>query len=197
MAQHKKEITRADILDMETFEKERAERRKRLVAVKKNRRIEVGPYATFYFENYDTMWHQIHEMLYIERGGEDQIKDELAAYNPLIPQGRDLSATVMFEIDDPDRRKRVLGKLGGVETQMYIRIGARKIMAEAEGDIDRTTAEGKASSVHFVHFPFGDEDVAAFADPGTEAFVGIGHREYNHLTPVPEAMRAELLKDFD
>ena len=85
----------------------RAERRKRMSEIKKDRRLEVGPFATFYFESYDTMLHQVHEMLFIEKGGAEQLPDELAAYNPLIPQGSELVATVMFEIDDPLRRARV------------------------------------------------------------------------------------------
>ena len=93
--------------------------------IKKNRRLEVGPFATFYFESYDTMLHQVHEMLFIEKGGAEQLPDELAAYNPLIPQGSELVATVMFEIDDPVRRARVLGMLGGVEHKAFIRVGAR------------------------------------------------------------------------
>ena len=78
----------------------------RIAAIKQNRRVEVGPFATFYFENYDTMWHQVHEMLHIERGGEAQIADELEAYNPLIPQGDELIATVMFEIEDAGAARR-------------------------------------------------------------------------------------------
>ena len=109
------EITRADIMDMAEYAKIRAAKRKELVGVKKNRRVPIGPYATFYFESYETMWLQIHEMLYIEKGGENQIPDELAAYNPLIPKGRELVATLMFEIDDETLRKSILGRLGGVE----------------------------------------------------------------------------------
>src|SRR5690348_3628478 len=92
----KREITRADILDHAAYAKDRREYKKRVTDLKRDRRVEVGPFVTFYFENYDTMWHQIHEMLYIEKGGEQQIADELEAYNPLIPQGEELSATVMI-----------------------------------------------------------------------------------------------------
>ena len=100
----KREITPDDILGLEDYEKVRAERKQRIAEVKKNRRVSVGPDATFYFESYDTMLHQVLEMLYIEKGGDDQIPDELSAYNPLIPNGRELVATLMFEIDEPDRR---------------------------------------------------------------------------------------------
>ena len=94
----KRSITRADILPIERYVSERRQLKSHISAIKQKRRVKVGPYATFYFENYETMWHQVHEMLYIERGGEAQIKDELEAYNPLIPQGDELVATVMFEI---------------------------------------------------------------------------------------------------
>jgi hypothetical protein len=101
MTAMKKEITPADILPYETYAKERKARRAAITAMKKNRRVEVGPYATFYFENYDTMFQQIQEMLHIEKGGAEQLEDELRAYNPLIPQGNELVATIMFEINDP------------------------------------------------------------------------------------------------
>ena len=159
-AAHKKEITPADILPTAEYAKRRAAMRADIVAKKKNRRLEVGPFATFYFECYETMLQQVQEMLHIEKGGEAQIADELRAYNPLIPKGNELVATVMFEIDDPVRRGRVLGRLGGVENTMFIKLGEDKIKSVAEEDQDRTTAEGKASSVQFVHFPFTREQIA-------------------------------------
>ncbi|SMH56684.1 DUF3501 family protein [Azospirillum agricola] len=192
----KTEITRADIMPMAQYAEERLARRKALVAVKRNRRVSVGPHATFYFENYETMWQQIHEMLHIEKGGEEQIADELHAYNPLIPKGRELVATVMFEIDDPERRDRVLSALGGVEGFMTIRLAGQAIAGRPEGDVERTNAAGKTSSVHFLHFDFTDEQVAAFREPGAQVLVGIGHPNYGHLAVMPEAVRAELAKDF-
>ena len=113
----KRRITRADIIPLDEYTRTRRERRKAVTELKKKRRVEVGPFATFYFESYETMWHQIHEMLYIEKGGEQQISDELEAYNPLIPQGQELIATVMIEIEDPMRRARVLATLGGIESK--------------------------------------------------------------------------------
>ena len=192
-----KSITRDDILPFDEYAASRKERKKALTEVKKNRRMEVGPHATFYFENYETMWHQIHEMLYIERGGEDQIPDELAAYNPLIPQGRELIATVMFEIGDPVRRANVLGALGGVEETMFISIDGEKIPGQAETDVDRTTADGKASSVQFVHFPFTDAQVEAFAAGTAEVAVGFAHPSYSHAAGMPAHVRKALSDDFD
>ena len=109
-----KSISAADILPPAEYAKVRVERRRRVTELKQHRRFEVGPFATFYFESFDTMLHQVHEMLFIEKGGDEQLPDELAAYNPLIPRGEELVATVMLEIDDPVHRARALANLGGV-----------------------------------------------------------------------------------
>lgn len=193
----KKEITRADIMPLADYEAVRKEKRAQITAVKKNRRMDVGPDCSFYFENYDTMWHQVHEMLAIEKGGAEQIPDELEAYNPLVPQGRELTATVMFEIDDEVRRKNVLNRLGGVEDRMFIEVGGERIMSRAEADADRTTAEGKASSVQFVHFDFTDAQIEAFKQAGAQVLVGIDHESYGHIAAMPEATRQALAGDFD
>ncbi|MCP5366306.1 MAG: DUF3501 family protein [Hyphomicrobiales bacterium] len=192
----KREITRDDIIPMDAYGTERKERRRKVTEMKKDRRVSVGPDATFYFENYDTMWHQVHEMLYIERGGEEQIEDELRAYNPLIPQGDELVATMMFEIDDADRRDRVLRGLGGVEDTISLRFAGETVPAVPEADVDRTSAEGKTSSVHFLHFPFTREQAASFAQPGTEVILAIGHSNYGHMAILPEATRAALAADL-
>lgn len=193
----KKEITRADVMELAEYEPIRKDKRREMAAVKKIRRMEVGPFCTFYFESYDTMWHQIHEMLAIEKGGEEQIPDELEAYNPLIPQGKELTATVMFEIDDEVRRKNVLNRLGGVEDHMFVEIGGERIMSRAEEDADRTSAEGKASSVQFVHFDFTPAQIEAFKTPGTQVLVGIDHENYGHIAVMSEAARESLAADFD
>ena len=190
------EITNADILPMEEFAKIRKTKRQELVAVKKNRRIAIGPDATCYFECYETMWWQIHEMLFIEKGGEAQIPDELAAYNPLIPKGQELVCTVMFEIDDPDRRAAILAKLGGVEETMFLEFSGQTVDGVPEADVDRTSADGKASSVQFIHFPFTADQIAAFREPGTAVTIGFRHPEYAHMTIMPEAVRAALSEDF-
>lgn len=193
----KHEITRGDIMPLDAYLKLRRGKRQEMAALKRNRRVEVGPHATFYFESYETMWYQVHEMLAIEKGGEEQIPDELAAYNPLVPNGTELVATVMFEIDDPVRRQSVLGRLGGVEEKMFLTVAGEKIAARAETDTDRTTAEGKASSVQFVHFDFSPEQVAAFRRDGTQVLVGVEHPAYGHMAVMPEAVRAALAQDFD
>ena len=193
----KHEITRGNIMAMDDYAKIRRERRSEVVALKRNRRMEVGPVAVFYFESYATMWHQVHEMLHIERGGEDQIADELAAYNPLIPKGQELVATVMFEIDDEARRRTFLARLGGIEETAFLRFGGEKVAGVPEADVDRTTADGKASAVQFVHFPFTGSQIEKFRTAGAEVIIGFDHPEYSHMAVMSDAVRAALAEDFD
>ena len=190
------EITRSEIMPMSEYGAIRNDRRKALVAIKKLRRVPIGPDATFYFESYDTMWFQIHEMLFIEKGGEEQIADELAAYNPLIPKGRELVATLMFEIDDEVLRRSILGRLGGVEETVFMKFGDHEVIAVAEEDIDRTTADGKASSVQFLHFKFTDEQAEAFRSGDGDIVLGMRHENYPHMTRVQPATRKALAADF-
>ena len=196
MMTRKTELTRDDIMPMTEYAKIRKERRREIVAAKRDRRMEIGPVAVCHFESYDSMWQQVHEMLFIEKGGEEQIADELAAFNPLIPKGQELVCTVMFEIDEPARRKAFLSKLGGVEEAMTIEFAGETVMGVPEEDVDRTTADGKASSVQFLHFPFSSSQIAAFREPGTQVLVGFKHPEYAHLTVMPEATRDALARDF-
>jgi uncharacterized protein DUF3501 len=184
------------IIPLAEYAPQRAERRKRMSEIKKNRRLEVGPFATFYFENYDTMLHQVHEMLFIEKGGAEQLPDELAAYNPLIPQGAELVATVMFEIDDPIRRARVLATLGGVEDKAFIRVGGEVVRGVAEEDQERSREDGKASSVQFLRFPFTAPQIAAFKSGAGDVVVGFDHPSYGHMAVMPAAVRQALGQDF-
>ena len=193
----KRQLSRADILPLDEYVKIRRERRREISELKKRRRVEVGPFATAYFENFDTMWQQVQEMLYIEKGGEAQIADELAAYNPLIPRGRELVATVMFEIDDPDRRARELARLGGIETQAFIEVSGDKVRGEPDPTRENTSPEGKASSVQFLRFPFTPAQIAAFKAPGARILVGFDHPNYGHMATMPEPVRAALAEDFD
>ena len=197
MMANKHEITRDDILPIDVYAAERKDNRARIVEVKRHRRLEVGPVCTFYFENFETMWHQVHEMLFIERGGEAQVADELSAYNPLIPKGRELVATVMFEIDEPIRRKSFLSRLGGVEETAFLEFAGERVLGQPETDVDRTTADGKASSVQFIHFPFTAQQIAKFKAADTQVVIGFSHPEYAHMTVMPEAVRQALGKDFD
>ena len=196
MTTAKREIARADILPGEVYAEQREAQRARVRAIKKNRHLDVGPVCSFYFESYDTMWYQVHEMLYIERGGEAQIADELAAYNPLVPKGDELVATVMFEIDEPERRAALLAKLGGIEESAFLRVAGETVPGVAETDLDRTTAKGKASSVQFIHFPLSPAQITQFKTPGAEVIVGFTHPAYGHMASLPETVRAALATDL-
>ena len=196
MPREKKEILKEDIMPLDVYIKNRKELRKNIVNFKKNRRIALGPYATFYFESYETMLAQVQEMLYIEKGGDEQLKDELIAYNPLIPNGKELTATLMFEIDNPVSRSAFLSKVGGIEEKVFIKINGESIKAISEEDVDRTSAEGKASSVQFIHFKFSDEQIQKFKLDGAEVEIGIDHKEYSHTTKLSSANLSSLSADF-
>ena len=192
----KREIQKEDIMPLDIYIKNRKELRKNIVSFKKDRRIALGPYATFYFESYETMLAQVQEMLYIEKGGDEQLKDELTAYNPLIPNGKELTATLMFEIDNPVSRSTFLSKVGGIEEKVFIKIDGELIKAIPEEDVDRTSAEGKASSVQFIHFKFTDEQIQKFKSDGSEVEIGIDHREYFHTTKLSTTNLSSLSADF-
>ena len=189
-------VTRADLLADADYAKVRKERRAALLPVKRLRRIELGPFCTVYFESFDTMLFQIQEMLLTEGGGEAQIEDELHAYNPLIPQGSELVATVMFEIDDPVRRATTLARLGGVENDFFLQIADERAPGVPEGDVERTREDGKASSVHFLRFALTSAQIAVFRDPKTQILIGCDHPDYSHMAGLSPATRAELSRDF-
>jgi hypothetical protein len=196
MPREKREILKEDIMPLDIYTKNRKELRKNIVNFKKDRRIALGPYATFYFESYETMLAQVQEMLYIEKGGDEQLKDELVAYNPLIPNGKELTATLMFEIDSPVSRAAFLSKVGGIEGKVFIKIDGQSIKAIPEEDVDRTSAEGKASSVQFIHFKLNDEQIEKFKSDGVEVEIGIDHKEYSHTTKLSSANLSSLASDF-
>ena len=197
MPASQRRVTAEDILPDAEFAAARKQRRAALLPLKQLRRVALGPYCTFYFESFDTMLFQIQEMLLVEKGGEAQIADELDAYNPMIPQGSELTATVMFEIEDEVRRDLILRRLGGVEDHFFLQVGAKRAAAVQEGDIERTREDGKTSSVHFLHFPLSGAQKAAFRDPAVQVMVGCDHELYHHLAVLSPAVRAELAKDLD
>ena len=196
MSKEAREVTKNDIISLEQYSKNRRQLRKDLIEFKRHRRIPLGPYATFYFECYDTMLAQIQEMLYIEKGGDNQLQDELKAYNPLIPKGKELVATLMFEIDNLVSRTAFLNKVGEIEKKIYMKVGSEKINSVPEQDVDRTSAEGKASSVQFIHFEFTEEQIKKFKKNNFEITIGIDHKEYSHFTKIPENTRMALSNDF-
>ena len=197
MPKEKREIQKNDIMSLDIYIQQRKEIRKNIVEFKKNRRISLGPYATFYFESYETMLAQVQEMLYIEKGGDEQLKDELIAYNPLIPNGKELTATLMFEIDNPVSRAAFLSKAGGIEEKVFIKIDGQSIKAIPEEDVDRTSAEGKASSVQFIHFKFNDMQITKFKSGSLQIELGIDHKEYSHTTKLTDININSLSADFN
>ena len=196
MPKEKKIILKEDIMPLDVYTSQRKELRKKIVNFKKNRRIPLGPYATFYFESFETMLAQVQEMLYIEKGGDEQLKDELSAYNPLVPNGKELTATLMFEIDNPVSRASFLGKVGGIEEKVFMRIDKELIKAVPEEDVDRTSAEGKASSVQFIHFKFTNNQIEKFKSNFSIIEIGINHNEYSHSTRLSEQTIKSLSADF-
>ena len=194
---NKRRLTRKDILPLAKYAAMRSGERRRMADLKRHRRLEVGPFATFYFENYETMHHQVQEMLHIEKGGDAQIEDELAAYNPLIPRGNELVATVMIEIDDPVRRARALSQLGGIENCVFLAVAGEPVRGEPDPTRENSSPEGKASSVQFLRFQFAASQIARFKTPGTEVVAGFDHANYRHMAVLPEPVRAALAGDFD
>jgi hypothetical protein len=189
-----RKITQADILSDSVYAVQRTELRKDAIGLKKQRRVEVGPFATFYFENYQTMWLQVMEMLRIEKGGAEQAVGELDVYNPLIPQGDELIATLMLEIEDATRRNATLLKLGGIEETIFMEIGGTRIAATPTEYDDRTTPDGKTSSVHWLRFKLNPEQIPRFKT--ARVVIGIAHRNYGHMAVLSDEARAALAKDF-
>lgn len=189
-------ITPADILPLDQYELIRADKKAEAIERKKLTRLAVGPHATALFENWDSMWLQIQEMLRIEKGGEDQLVDELAAYDPMVPKGAELTMTMFFEIGDPDRRDAFLRTIGGVENRVAIQLGEHVIRARPEGDTERTrTSDNKASAVHFFHFDFTPEAVAAWKSGEGTALLLIDHPNYGHAAVISAETRSFLARE--
>ena len=191
------EIKEEDVIDIDRYISERTEIKKKISVLKKNRRVPVGPHATFYFECYQTMIYQVQEMLYIERGGKEQLYDEIKAYNPLVPKGKELVATLMFEIDNENKRKDFLNSVGGIEERIFIEIDKEKIFAKPEDDTERTSDDGKASSVHFIHFHFSKSQIESFIKNDNNIIIGFDHKNYSHFSQLSEESKEELSNDFD
>ena len=188
-------LTRADLFNLERYHEVRADFRARVLAHKRHRQVPVGPNATLYFEDRLTIQYQIQEMLRVERIFEaDAIEEELAAYNPLIPDGANLKATFMVEYGDPDERRRMLGRLVGIEARVWMEAGPDRIFAIADEDLERAT-EDKTSAVHFLRFEFPDRMCAALRG-GAVMRLGIDHEAYRHECTVAEPSRAALVADL-
>ena len=189
-------IEAKDIYSREEYKNQRKNLREKMVIRKKNRRVDIGPHITMYFENKDTIIHQINEMVYIENGGDEQVKDEILAYKSLVPNGKELIATVMVEIDNPVKRSDFLKKMGGFEETFNLVVNDNKIDGKAELDVDRTTADGKASSVQFVHFQLNELLVKNFRSLNADVSISINHSNYMHSTKLNQEIIKELSYDF-
>ena len=196
MPAHARMITADDILPDAAFARMRGQRRAELMPVKRNRRVALGPCCTFYFECFETMLFQVQEMLLVEKGGPEQLADELAAYNPLIPQGDELVATVMFEIDNPVQRELFLGTRAGIENRFQLRLGEERITGIPEGDAERSREDGKTSAVHFLRFRLSASQAASFREPAVEAMIACDDHRYAHMAALNPATRAELFRDL-
>ncbi|MDP3371326.1 MAG: DUF3501 family protein [Candidatus Paracaedibacteraceae bacterium] len=197
----KRTLNVEDIISNDTFCQNRNHHLQDLIQIKKNRRITVGPDVTFYFENHLTLWWQIQEMLRVEKGGEEQLQDELLAYAPLLPKkfndnSMELVATLMIEIDDIERRLRMLSNLGGIEEQIQLHVGTHCIQATAENDIERTDENGKTSAVHFIRFKLASNQVTEFHQANQHIIFEITHPHYSHKTLLNELQRQALAKDL-
>jgi hypothetical protein len=192
-----RQLTRDDFLSPGEYQPVRRERRRQASELKRRRQVEIGPFAIVLFENSQTVRHQIQEMLYIEKGGDAQLKEELEAYGPLMPQGADLVATVMFEIEDPVQRGAELLRIGGIENHAYVDVDGHRVRSEPDPTRENTSAEGKASAVQFLKFTFAPDLISRFKAPGAQIVVGFDHPNYAHMVVLPDLMRSELAQDFD
>lgn len=191
-------VSRESLLTLEAYSKERPQWLTRLREHRRHRRLALGPHVTLLFEDELTVRFQIQEMLHIEKTfDESGITDELAVYNPLIPDGSNFKATMLIEYTDPEVRKRELARLRGVERQVWLEVaGADRISAIADEDLEREN-EDKTSAVHFLRFELSAPMVAALK-AGAELSMGVEHEAYQaEVRPVPAATRAALLKDLD
>ena len=196
MPRNARTITADDIMAIEQYDLIRKEKKAEAIERKKLSRLSVGPNAVILFENWDSMWLQIQEMLRIEKGGPEQVADELAAYDPMVPKGSELTATVLFEVADPDQRDKFLRTIGNVEDHISIRLGDHVIKARPEGDIQRTReSDGKASAVHFFHFDFPAEAIAAWKSGEGQAMVVIDHPAYGHAALIGKNTRDFLSRE--
>jgi hypothetical protein len=196
MPRDQRTITAADILTPEQYELIRKDKKQEAIERKKLTRLHVGPHAMVLFETWDSMWLQIQEMLRIEKGGEEQLADELAAYDPMVPKGAELTATVLFEIEDPVRRDAFLRTIGGVENHIALHVGPHIVEARQEGDVERTRErDNKASAVHFFHFDFTPEAIAAWKSGEGSAMMVIDHPSYGHAAMIGAATRKYLARE--
>ncbi len=191
------QLSRKDLWSLEEYAEKRSDYRQQVMAHKKNRQVALGPNSTLYFEDRLTIRYQIQEMLRIEKVFEAEgIEDELEAYNPLIPDGKNLKATFMIEYSDPEVRAAQLQKMVGIEDLVWIQVNdLDKVWCISNEDLERTTAT-KTSSVHFMRFELNDEMISALKNGG-ELKMGVEHSVYTHQVTVNDETRASLINDLD
>ncbi|HMB74473.1 MAG TPA: DUF3501 family protein [Gammaproteobacteria bacterium] len=187
----------SDLLSLEDYHRQRTEFRERVLAHKRNRQVALGPNATLYFEDRLTMQYQVQEMLRVERIFETAaIEEELAAYNPMIPDGSNLKATFMLEYAEVEERRVALQRLRGIEGTVYMQVAGRaRVPAIADEDLERTDAQ-KTSAVHFLRFEFAPQDVSALHG-GSALAAGVDHTNYSYEIDLSDNIRAALIADFD
>lgn len=191
------QISRDSLLTLEAYARQRKEFRAKVLEHKRNRKLHLGQHVTLIFEDELTIRYQIQEMLRIEKTFEEAgIQDELDAYNPLVPDGTNLKATMMIEYDDPAVRKVELARLKGVEDAVYFQVdGHSKVYAIADEDLERENEE-KTSSVHFLRFEFAPAMIASFRG-GAAVAIGVDHANYTHrVDEIAPAVQTSLASDF-
>ena len=187
----------SDLMSLERYARERPEFRARVIAHKKRRQLTVGPSTLWLFEDRLTAQYQVQEMLRTERIFEAEgIAEELEAYNPLIPDGRNWKVTLLIEFIDPEVRKVQLEKLRGIEDRCYVQVAAcERLFAIADEDLEREN-ETKTSAVHFLRFEL-TETMAKSLKSGASLGVGVDHPNYKHaIAAVEEHVRSALLADL-
>ena len=189
-------IDRASLMTLEAYARARPQFRAKVMAHKKNRRVQLGEDLTLIFEDELTNRYQVQEMLHAERIFEEQgIQEELDAYNPLVPDGRNLKATMMIEYPDPDERGKRLADLIGIEDKVWLQVaGHERVRAIADEDLDRENDE-KTSAVHFLRFEL-DEAMAQALKKGAGLTIGVDHPRYSATLEAPPAVRDSLVKDL-
>ena len=190
-------ISRKSLMTLEAYAKARKDFRAQVIAHKKHRTVHLGDHVTLIFEDELTIRYQIQEMLRIEKIFEEQgIQDEIDAYNPLVPDGRNFKATMLIEYEDENERKAALARMKGIEDRAWVRVeGCAPVYAIADEDLDRENEE-KTSSVHFLRFELTDE-MAESLKYGVSLAIGVDHPHYSaKLEPVPAGIRAALVRDL-
>ncbi len=184
-----------DLLSLEDYDSQRDEIKKELIEHKKNRTISIGENIVLIFEDYMTIKYQVQEMLRIEKiFNKKEIQEEIDAYNPLIPDGTNLKATMLIMYPDVEVRRQMLHKLHDIENNIWISCGNKKITAFADEDLDRST-DNKTSAVHFLRFQLEQEDIAEFFS-STNITIGVNHPEYSEEITLEDVVKKSLAKDF-